>query len=91
MRLIDADKLLERLPKVDFEHDVKISKSGAIIDFSMLVLDSDVVDTVPVRHGKWVRDVLRYHHCSQCLKIEIMTPYFLKKYCPNCGAKMDAR
>lgn len=51
--LIDADKLIERLPKVNFEHDVRISKSGAIVDFLMLVLDSDVVDAAPVVHGKW--------------------------------------
>lgn len=55
------------------------------------------VDAVPVVHGKWI-DEGQYadnfpHHAWRCSKcgehvIEIDTPWY--KYCPNCGARMDA-
>ena len=55
------------------------------------------VDAVPVRHGKWIdegqyADFFPHHawRCSECGEhvIEIDTPWY--KYCPNCGARMDA-
>lgn len=54
-------------------------------------------DAEPVKHGKWLDDG-QYdnffpHHewrCSECGEhvLEIGAPWF--KYCPNCGARMDA-
>lgn len=49
MRLIDADALLDRLPKVDLDHDEKITRSGAIMDVICLV------DTAPtVELPRWI-------------------------------------
>lgn len=54
----------------------------------------ELPSAVPVRHGKWVREV-RYtidslhsyqqYRCSEC----DMTYITNTKYCPNCGARMD--
>ena len=58
-------------------------------------------DVAPVRHGRWVDKPLikSFKHtnipvveCSAC-GIDfcdiINNHYFMYKYCPNCGAKMD--
>ena len=55
-------------------------------------IDADVViadikgmkaaDVAPVRHGRWLLD----GSCSECMANPLTTH---KKYCPNCGAKMD--
>ena len=44
MRLIDADKLLDRLPKVDLDHDEKITRSGAIRDMICMVETAPTVE-----------------------------------------------
>lgn len=49
MRLIDADKLLDRLPKVDLDYDEKITRSGAIRDMIC------IVETAPtVEMPRWI-------------------------------------
>ena len=47
-------------------------------------------DVVPVRHGRWTHkpNVYGVAYCSECdyeLRINNAS------YCPNCGAKMDAK
>lgn len=48
----------------------------------------------PVRHGEWLKmdgsykfDKNAYAECSVCGGVEFLG--YRKKYCPNCGAKMD--
>ena len=48
MRLIDADALFEKVPNGDIEHDVKISKCGAIADICTWILTAPTIDAVPV-------------------------------------------
>ena len=64
----------------------------------------EVVDAEPVRHGKWIHGqevcreyigitlvLVQYKHweCSACGYRTEKEPIW--KYCPNCGAKMDAQ
>lgn len=48
MRLIDADALMDKLPKVDIDRDERITKSGAVADFMCLIFDAPTIDAVPV-------------------------------------------
>lgn len=87
MRPIDADVLMRDIEQYHlsdgkFQHWVEVQPT---------------VDAVPVRHGKWIDDGQHAdffpHHewrCSECGEqvLEIGVPWF--KYCPNCGARMDA-
>lgn len=50
---------------------------------------SRLVDTEPVRHGKWIYDLNNLYGCSECMARETMSRKRLKNYCPNCGAIMD--
>ena len=54
----------------------------------------DLPSAEPVRHGKWLKmdgsykfDKNAYAKCSVCGGVEFLG--YRKKYCPNCGAKMD--
>lgn len=65
------------------------------------IIDIPAADVAQVRHGRWVDKPLikSFKHtnipvveCSAC-GIDfcdiINNHYFMYKYCPNCGAKMD--
>ena len=54
-------------------------------------------DVAPVRHGRWKEQQKKYriYSCSECNKVTLfekwgdtVMPY---DYCPNCGARMDAK
>lgn len=54
---------------------------------------ADISERGQIRHGKWIGKSTGGEHfycCSECGEhvLEIGVPWF--KYCPNCGAKMDA-
>ena len=61
------------------------------------------VDAVPVAHGQWlgegdgyadgypVMDVWYCSECNHCIDDGTDNPEHLPNYCPNCGAKMDAK
>ena len=53
--------------------------TGDAID---IIDDFPAADVAPVRHGRWLLD----GSCSECRANPLTTH---KKYCPNCGAKMD--
>lgn len=92
VRLIDANAL----PM----HKVKIVHSFGIVEGSVVFPDdikkAPTISAVPVAHGRWDKPVehgLPYaaNHlgvvCSYCCKWSD-NDY---NYCPNCGAKMDAK
>ena len=85
MRLIDADALVET-----FEKNARIaarfgSNAPAFryLELAFAVNNAPTVDAVPVRHGRWARDMGGVW-CSVCGE------YSEGKYayCPSCGAKM---
>lgn len=100
MRLIDADALRDKLQEeIDkaippFDDVIGSIRCGVRLARN-IVEDEPTVDAVPVRHGKWIHEV-RYtidslhsyqqYRCSEC----DMTYITNTKYCPNCGARMDA-
>lgn len=50
-------------------------------------------DAVPVVHARWIAERERMGHYSHCSKCECRCQGYAPnyKYCPNCGAKMDAK
>lgn len=73
-------------------------KCGTLtVDYLNWILDHEepAVDAVPVRHGKWIphEDEDGEHYgdkCSECSEWYVM-PYGKTNFCPNCGARMDAK
>lgn len=86
MRLIDADSLRREIP-VD-----KYGNINTTITKFNIACEHSKVDAVPVRHGKWENTrpdapMFGFYYCSLCGR-KRTSPQ--DKYCPNCGARMDA-
>lgn len=88
MRLIDADRLRERLTENLDDLQMMISERGRGMAFgtSMAidrVNEQPTIDPESLRpQGKWSGTV-----CSNCG--ESTSFYYDCNYCPNCGAKME--
>ena len=81
MRLIDADKIQWKSYPNDY---------GETNDDYVEKCDIDnmpTVDAVPVVHGRWVFGGDGCVICSKCNEEESNDNH--RKFCPNCGAKMD--
>ena len=94
MEYIEREELLNNLKRFAPEHLTPL-----IVD---LVQKQPTADVVGVRHGKWL-----YHecvssndgaisgyscsHCGAFVDEEFETGNFHKKFCGNCGAKMDGK
>lgn len=96
-RYIDAESVKEKLGIAFYKarewsenHQEGIAKAEIIID------QEPTVDVAPVVHAHWNKTcVLDIYQCSACKSAEKMDMsrynyrVYLKRYCPNCGARMD--
>lgn len=85
MRLVDADALLEnKFEAIDYGDPIEVVEVSDIDD-------APTIEAEPVRHGKWVYDILNMNLCTCCL--ESFSKKLTKKfiYCPSCGARMDKK
>lgn len=78
MRLIDADALME----------LARNHVGRTVDCNDIAR-FPAVDAAPVVHARWIHDINNLYGCSACLERETMSHKKMKRFCPNCGAKMD--
>jgi len=90
MELIDKEEVmkLQTYLLAEGEHEKLVMLND--------VMAIQTVDAEPVRHGEWhepekdgsyVYDKRAYAKCSVCGGVEFLG--YKKKYCPNCGAKME--
>lgn len=86
MRLIDADAI-PYFGEV-YGHDR--------VTFKARIDTLPTIDAEPVRHGHWIEEGQAYNgdfliRCSACRRVlsEAKQIGYVRKYCPNCGAKMD--
>lgn len=100
MRLVDADKLIEK----GYWHGERPDCGNPFAEGVDAVDTIDIenaptVDAVPVVHGQWVTEDWTTY-CSVCHESaagynmficdgEKWVPMWNFNYCPNCGAKMD--
>lgn len=89
VRLIDANALAEEF--VGGECMKSMAEAIADKRFVKAIRQAPTIDAVQVVHGRWVHDINNLYGCSACLGRENMSHRKLKKYCPNCGAKMDEK
>jgi len=97
MRLIDADRLKKLFINTCTGGGLLGKISNMIIEWACsFVDDMPTIDAEPVRQGEWLEpdrdgsytyDKKAYAKCSVCGGVEFLG--YSKKYCPNCGAKMD--
>ena len=93
MRLIDADKakaeLLSIISITDDIHARSAFFNGIRVGYKRAADRLDTMPTVEERkHGHWLTKKAWHVECSECHHVlEFICD--VKKYCPNCGAKMD--
>lgn len=83
MRLVDVDKQLVRLDRLD------LCCGDTIKAF---LRTAPTVEAEPIRHGHWVNGFNSPLKCSSCGIVNRANEITLRtdfKFCPYCGAKMD--
>lgn len=86
MRTIDADKLVDMLYDNEFAVLCPLDEVSGVVDAC------PTVDAMPVVHGRWAHLGGGEWCCSACgfvLTAEGSWDKPTKKYCEDCGAKMD--
>jgi hypothetical protein len=79
MRLIDADALRRR-------KELRFSLMAAITTIQFLIDEAPTVEER--KQGHWLTKKAWHVECSECHHVlEFICD--VKKYCPNCGAKME--
>ena len=79
MRLIDADALRRR-------KELRFSLMAAITTIQFLIDEAPTVEER--KQGHWLTKKAWHMECSECHHVlEFICD--VKKYCPNCGAKME--
>lgn len=98
MRLIDADRLIERLRNAaafyghETAGDFDTGRKLGLIEAEEKVAEEPTIEVEPVKHGRWIeKPTIAYCSCchvhwTKSFIISLRTTY---KYCPNCGARMD--
>lgn len=98
MRLIDADACIKAInDKYDAVHETRrrgasypsIAWDSGMSSALSIVESQPTIDAEPVRHGKWIEYPTAdgMNQCSECGILRFGD----SNYCPNCGAKMDAK
>ena len=88
MRLIDADKLVDMLYDNEFAVLCPLDEVSGVVDAC------PTVDAVPVVHGRWAHlggDEWCCPVCGFVITTEGSWDKPTKKYCEDCGAKMDGK
>lgn len=94
VRLIDANAL-----KVRMFRSHEFNRDTGSFDLPVVpwhdVEDADTIDAVEVVHGRWLElspfRTSTTLKCSVCLHWQPAYAHEPWKYCPNCGARMDAK
>lgn len=95
-KYIDKEKLLQKLSRmIDYcENDNKVNALTALFQVCDAIMDCPTADVQEVRRGKWISNELGgykwAYYCSECGWVDGYPFNDRHKYCPNCGAKMDA-
>lgn len=100
MRPIDAGEVLKIVERYGTTSGTSLGRHSGIADIIYYQIEKlPTIEAEPVRRGRWIsygRDTAynRFYRCSVCDK-EIVwydeCDEQLYGYCPNCGAKMEAK
>ena len=98
MRLIDADKAIQGLRRTIDAHQngygVELLANRIFERFIEWLMRAPTVEAEPIRHGKWVHLGGDEWCCSACGDVIFTEGSWEKpdkKYCNECGAKMDGK
>ena len=88
---IEREAVISRLEKVDM--DAYYGFTAAVqfgVDHAIqCIKEAPAADVAPVRHGRWI-ELSRTRKCLEC-GFETGRYEPSRRYCPECGAKMDGK
>lgn len=95
MRMIDAEALIDCIPKTDIDIFENCRNCTTLTRDEVLdiIMSQKNIDAVPVSHAHWemiesdgwnIETVIK---CSNCGGIKETTEVY--RYCPDCGARME--
>lgn len=91
MRPIDADKLTEEYKRL-LQRFEEMGDDGAVTAVELCRHKAECVaptlDVAPIIHAHWIdlgTECFNRFECSNCISCN----HDAKRYCPNCGAKMN--
>ena len=87
MRLIDANALMRDVMGLTIVSPEAMNYANAV---AVAIANAPTIDAVEVVHAKWVWTP-RGWCCSACCKPSLIEAVAFAKWCPRCGAKMDAK
>jgi hypothetical protein len=78
---------------------MRVAINDVFRGFEVIIDKIPTADVVEVKHGKWIKpsgalNVFSesYLICSECnVMLPVMKELYHYDYCPNCGARMDAK
>ena len=94
MRPIDADEFKKHIAKFEICCTNKAKKRGAedlLRILPQIIDDEPTIGVAPRKTAHWIRADDNKCRCSECDIIAFIAvyPHGDKKYCPNCGSKME--
>ena len=88
MELIDREALKTKLEKMTDMNNPKWSYDSMMIAKIMIEILNEAPIVEERKHGHWLTKKAWHVECSECHHVlEFICD--VKKYCPNCGTKMD--
>lgn len=100
-KYIDAEKLQKRIERK--RRTTKTWQSDNFIDgyndaigsIKSMVHSFEAADVQKLKHGHWIPHMelsnVLWYNCSECNAYIVKNGITAKKYCYNCGAKMEAK
>lgn len=85
----ELKKVLKRWAEI-YRDDITVNAFVGLGVAAVELRKAPAIDAVPVVHARWIHDINNLYGCSECMARETMSHKKLKKFCPNCGARMDA-
>lgn len=97
MRMIDADKLNEKIKMPEYAEQNNLYNIGYhnALEFVKFLIEIYTFDVELVKHGKWIFKngyLGNTYYCSECEKAVYLDKFEepnLTDFCPDCGARMD--
>ena len=100
-RLIDIHKVIDKMQECIDESSYERDSIASLVfgEIIKCLKKEPTVDAVEVVHGRWIKNWCNnsfigheYAECSVCDCHMLDTNQFWNSnYCPNCGARMDAK
>jgi hypothetical protein len=98
VRLIDANALTQSFEAM--QEGANMRDYVYLMGVLSMIDNAPTIGAVDVVHGRWIEEVNRDefgdciyidHTCSACRVTEHFVDEDVRRFCPNCGAKMDAK